>query len=137
MGGFRFSTVGVGVVRRMSTRFFSCTSNMPHRIFEIEELARLISHHLVSTDCYSAVSLACTCRSLEEPALSSLWELQNSLSTLIRVSTLGTSPTETISPIRRRTSEHDNFGSALHSGELYHILVCQGKCATDRLRTLR
>ena len=61
-------------------------ANMPHRIFEIDELARLISCHLVSTHPASAVSLASTCRFLEEPALSSLWELQDSLTALIGVS---------------------------------------------------
>ena len=59
---------------------------MHHRIFEIDELARLISCHLVSSHRASAVSLACACRSLEEPALSSLWERQDSLTTLIGVS---------------------------------------------------
>ena len=59
---------------------------MHHQIFEIDELARHISRHLVSTHRASAVSLACACRSLEEPALSSLWEHQDSLATLIGVS---------------------------------------------------
>ncbi|KAF9648204.1 hypothetical protein BDM02DRAFT_3129189 [Thelephora ganbajun] len=56
---------------------------MSQRVFEIDELARLVSHHLVSTNRESAVSLACTCRLLEVPVLSSLWELQDSLLTLI------------------------------------------------------
>ena len=59
--------------------------NTHHRIFEIDELVGLISRHLVSTHYPSAVSLACACRFLEEPALSSLWELQNSFTTLIGV----------------------------------------------------
>jgi len=36
------------------------TSNMPHRVFEIHELARLISCHLAPTDCKATLSLACT-----------------------------------------------------------------------------
>jgi len=62
------------------------TSNMSHRIFEIDELVRRVSRTLVSIHRASAVSLACTCRLLEEPALSSLWELQDSLAILIGVS---------------------------------------------------
>ena len=67
-------------------RASSFASNMHHQIFEIDELARLISRHLVLAHRASAVSLACACRSLEEPALSSLWGFQYSLTTLIGVS---------------------------------------------------
>src|SRR5882757_5549156 len=62
------------------------TSTMPHRIFEIDELTMLISRHLVSIGRKSTVSLACTCRLLETPALSSLWEVQGSLPLLFNVS---------------------------------------------------
>ena len=55
------------------------------RVFEIDELARLVSRNLALTDRKSLVSLACTCRVLEVPALSSLWELQDSLSILIGI----------------------------------------------------
>ena len=64
----------------------SFASNMHHQVFEIAELARLISRELVLMHRASAVSLACACRSLEEPALSSLWGFQDSLTTLIGVS---------------------------------------------------
>ena len=55
------------------------------RVFKIDELVRLISSHLLSTDPGALVSLACTCRNLEVPALSSLWETQCSFVTLIRL----------------------------------------------------
>ena len=42
--------------------------------FEIDELAGLVSHHLVSVDCGAAISLARTCKMLEVPTLSSMWE---------------------------------------------------------------
>lgn len=77
---------------------------MHHRIFEIDELVRLISRHLVPENHQSAVSFACACRFLEEPALSSLWELQDSLTTLIRVSPIitikGKVRDQIISPVR-------------------------------------
>lgn len=58
---------------------------MVQRVLEIDELARLVSRHLVSVDRGGAVSLARTCKVLEVPALSSLWELQDSLSVLSSV----------------------------------------------------
>ena len=58
---------------------------MPHPIFQIDELLRLIIGELVKTGQQSAVSLALTCRSLEEPTLSSLWKEQSSLLVLIAV----------------------------------------------------
>ena len=57
---------------------------MSARVFEIDELARLISSHLL-TDRPTLVSLACTCRVLEVPALSSLWITQRSFTTLINL----------------------------------------------------
>ena len=75
----------IDVISTPSSRPFA--SNMPHRIFEIHELTRLISFHLAQTDHQATLSLACTCRLLEVPALSSLWELRpRSLSALINVS---------------------------------------------------
>ena len=47
-----------------------------HRIFEISELTRLIASHLIPISRKSAVNLACACRYLEEPVLSTLWETQ-------------------------------------------------------------
>ena len=58
---------------------------MPHPIFKIDELLRLIIDELVETSQGSAVSLALTCRSLEEPALRSLWKKQSSLLDLLAV----------------------------------------------------
>jgi len=44
----------------------------PHRIFKISELTRLIASELVPISRKSTVNLACACRSLEEPNLSTL-----------------------------------------------------------------
>ena len=55
----------------------------PSRVFNIGELSRLIASQLVLISRKSAVNLACTCRSLEEPVLSTLWENQWSLCTLL------------------------------------------------------
>jgi len=54
-----------------------------HRIFKISELARFIAGQLVPISRNSAVSLACACRYLEEPVLSTLWETQPSLNILL------------------------------------------------------
>jgi len=58
---------------------------MPHAIVEIDELLRLVIDELVATSPPTAVSLAITCRSLEEPTLSSLWRQQTSLDHLLKV----------------------------------------------------
>ena len=57
----------------------------PYRVFKVSELTRIIASQLVLTSQESAVNLACTCRCLEEPALSALWEIQASLHTLLKV----------------------------------------------------
>ena len=54
-----------------------------HRVFKIGELTRLIASQLVSISQRSAVNLACACRCLEEPVLSTLWETQPLLYTLL------------------------------------------------------
>ena len=58
---------------------------MPHPIVEIDELVRPVIDYLVTIDPRTVVSFALTCRSLEEPALSSLWKEQESLNLLLRV----------------------------------------------------
>jgi len=58
---------------------------MPHRIVEIDELARLVIEELVETSPRTTVSFALTCRPLSGPALSSLWKRQSSLITLVKV----------------------------------------------------
>ena len=58
---------------------------MPHPIVEIDELVRLVIDELVETSPQAAVSFALTCRSLEEPTLSSLWKRQDSLDLLLMV----------------------------------------------------
>jgi len=54
-------------------------------IFEIDELLGLVIEELVETSPRKAVSFALTCRSLEEPTLSSLWKRQRSLFKLVKV----------------------------------------------------
>jgi len=57
----------------------------PNRVFKISELARVIARQLTLIGKKSAVNLACTCRDLEEPVLSTLWETQSSLENLLWV----------------------------------------------------
>jgi len=57
----------------------------PHRVIKISELTRLIAKKLVLISRKSAVNLACACRCLEEPVLSTLWETQRLFVTLLRV----------------------------------------------------
>jgi len=59
--------------------------NTPHRIFGISDLTRLIAGQLVLISQQTAVNLACACRCLEEPVLSTLWETQYGLCTLLGV----------------------------------------------------
>ena len=56
----------------------------PRRVLKIGELTRLISSQLVLISRESAANLACTCRYLKEPVLSTLWETQSSLHILLR-----------------------------------------------------
>ncbi|KAF9780745.1 hypothetical protein BJ322DRAFT_279206 [Thelephora terrestris] len=70
---------------------------MPHPLIEISELTQVIADHcLLLGDERSLVSLACTCRALEEQALSTLWSEQSSLVTLIK----STLPPGTLSPYK-------------------------------------
>ena len=60
--------------------------NAPHCVFKISELTKLIASQLVLiSGRKSAVHLACSSRYLEEPVLSTLWETQSSLRTLLEV----------------------------------------------------
>jgi len=56
-----------------------------HRVFNISELTRFITGQLIPTSQASGVNLACACRHLEEPVLSTLWETQRSLNALLEV----------------------------------------------------
>ena len=62
----------------------------PYRVLNISELSRLIASQLILISPKSAVNLACVCRSLEEPILSTLWEIQVSFLTLLGVLPEGT-----------------------------------------------
>jgi len=58
----------------------------PCRVFKISELTRFIASQLIlQTSRKSAVDLACACQHLEEPVLSTLWETQSSVCTLLKV----------------------------------------------------
>ena len=83
---------------------------MPHQIFKIDELVRLVIHELVETSPRTAVSFALTCRSLDEPTLSSLWGKQELL-TLLFSATL---------PSLRRGGYYDVPVSG-HDFQAYHI----------------
>ena len=61
----------------------------PYRVLRISELARLIVSHLTVINRGNALNFACACQCLEEPILSTLWEDQGRLGTL-----LGTLPQE-------------------------------------------
>jgi len=86
---------GVSVVSRFVFRDQSEPDNsvisllplpiMPHPIVEIDELLRLVVEELVEISPRTVASFAVTCRSLEEPVLSSLWKHQSSLCTLVMV----------------------------------------------------
>jgi len=54
-----------------------------HGALKIGELTRVIPGYLVSINQESAVNLACACRYLEEPVLSTLWETQPFLHPLL------------------------------------------------------
>ena len=66
-----------------SPPFVMIDNSASHRVFKIDELTRLIAGQLILGRQRSAVNLACTCRHLEEPVLSTLWETQGSLCTLL------------------------------------------------------
>jgi len=72
-------------IRVLRSRATMVDDNAPNRVFMIDELARLIAGQLVLISQNSAVSLACTCRYLEEPVLSTLWETQVSFDILLEV----------------------------------------------------
>ena len=55
-----------------------------HPTLEIDELLRLVISQLIKTSSRTIVSLALSSRSLEEPTLSSIWEIQYSLTHLLK-----------------------------------------------------
>ena len=59
--------------------------NIPHPIFKISELTRLVASQLLPLNRKTTVNLACACRYLKEPVLSALWGTQPSLDTLLEV----------------------------------------------------
>ena len=73
------------LITHSSPRATMIDGSAPHRVFKIGELTRLIARQLIPDGQESAVDLACACRSLEEPVLSTVWETQDSLCTLLEV----------------------------------------------------
>jgi len=71
--------------QRGSARATMIPDNTSLRVFKISELARIIASHLIPISRGSAANLARTCRCLEEPVLSALWEVQVSLPILLKV----------------------------------------------------
>lgn len=47
---------------------------MPHLIFQIDEILRVIAGYIGQIDRPAAVEFACCCRAFEEPTLRPLWE---------------------------------------------------------------
>jgi len=71
--------------QRGSARPTMIHHNTSLRVFKINELARIIASQLSLISPESATNLARTCHCLEEPVLSALWEIQESLPTLLKV----------------------------------------------------
>ena len=58
---------------------------MPHPIIGISEVAQIIFDHLAAPGSrITLVSLACTCKGLEEQALRTLWSGQESVRILVK-----------------------------------------------------
>jgi len=57
---------------------------MSHRVLGIDEILRDVAAWVVDTHPPTAVSLACCTKSFEEPALSTLWKIQERLPTLVK-----------------------------------------------------
>ena len=56
-----------------------------HPCLNVDEILRLIARELVQSELNAtAVSLACCCRSFEDPALDVLWEMQYRLTPLLK-----------------------------------------------------
>jgi len=72
------------------TRATMIRDSAPIRVFRINELSKLIAGQLVLLSRASTTNLACACRYLEEPALSTLWETQLFLQPLLEVLPEGT-----------------------------------------------
>ena len=47
---------------------------MPHEVFKIDEVLRLIAGHVVDLCGPGAIAFACCCKTFEEPVLSFYWE---------------------------------------------------------------
>ena len=81
-----------------------------HRIFKISELTRLIATELIPIGQKSAVNLACACRYLEEPVLSTLWETQHLVHVLLEVLPEGAWDYTRLEPGRKIVRDLDPVG---------------------------
>jgi hypothetical protein len=56
-----------------------------HVCLRVDEILRLLARELVASDANAtAVALACSCKSFEDPALDALWETQYQLLPLLK-----------------------------------------------------
>ena len=83
IGGDGWNTTFGATPSRIFSTPAMIDNSASYRVFKIGELTRLIAGQLIPDSQESAVNLACTCRHLKEPALSVLWETQDSLHTLL------------------------------------------------------
>ena len=54
-----------------------------HLCLNVDEILRIIARELVESKKATALSLACCCKSLEDPMLEALWETQDELPPLL------------------------------------------------------
>ena len=59
-------------------------TTMPHRALLVDEILRDVTARVASVNPPTAIALACCARFLEEPTLSALWKIQDTLPTLIK-----------------------------------------------------
>jgi hypothetical protein len=59
--------------------------SMPHSIFLIDELVRLVIEEVVEAGPRTTASFALTCRGFKDPTLRLLWKHQHSLTNLLKV----------------------------------------------------
>ena len=55
-----------------------------HLCLNVDEILRIIARELVESKKATALSLACCCKSLEDPMLEALWETQDRLLPLLK-----------------------------------------------------
>ncbi|KAF9786378.1 hypothetical protein BJ322DRAFT_1059290, partial [Thelephora terrestris] len=62
-----------------------CSPFEMHPCLNVDEILRLVAYELIASELKAtAVSLACCCRSIQDPVLDTLWETQDRLVTLLK-----------------------------------------------------